>query len=76
MEQPWSQSAHALCVQAVAVSTAPLLVRSTALPFLAEGKKWSGYRIRTLQDDIEDGDAIILDDSDLVDYDTSNLPDM
>jgi P4 family phage/plasmid primase-like protien len=38
------------------------------------GKKWSGYRIRTLQDDIEDGDAILLDDEDLVCYDNTNLP--
>jgi hypothetical protein len=43
-----------------------------------KGKKWSGYRVRTLQDDIEDGDAIVLDDGDLVDYDDnkSNLPQM
>ena len=44
----------------------------------AKGKKWKGYRIRTLQDDIEDGDAVILDDDDLVDYgdDGKNLPPM
>lgn len=42
-----------------------------------KGKKWSGYRLRTLQDDIEDGEAIILGDEDLVDYDNdNNLPDM
>jgi P4 family phage/plasmid primase-like protien len=41
-----------------------------------KGKKWTGYRIRTLQDDIEDGDAIILNDDDLVDYDACNLPEM
>jgi len=40
-----------------------------------KGKKWKGYRIRTLQDDINNGDAIILDDSDMVDYDI-NLPPM
>ena len=33
-----------------------------------KGKKWKGYRIRTLQDDIDSGDAIVLEDSDLVDY--------
>jgi hypothetical protein len=43
-----------------------------------KGKKWKGYRIRTLQDDIEDGDAIILNEDDLVDYDEDgkNLPPM
>jgi len=45
------------------------------------GKKWSGYRIRTIQDEVDAGDAIILDDEDLVDYDIveskqSNLPPM
>ena len=42
------------------------------------GKKWKGYRIRTLQDQINDGSAIVLDDEDLVDYtDNSNfLPQM
>jgi len=39
-----------------------------------KGKKWKGYRIRTLQDDIEEGDAIVLNDNDLVNYDESNLP--
>lgn len=39
------------------------------------GKKWKGYRIRTLQDDIEKGDAIVLGDEDLIDYsEKSNLP--
>lgn len=32
------------------------------------GKKWKGYRQRTLQDDIASGDVVILDESDLVDY--------
>lgn len=32
------------------------------------GMRWHGYRIRTLQDDIESGDAVILNDSDLVNY--------
>lgn len=40
------------------------------------GKKWHGYRIRTLQDEIDSGDAIVLDDDDLVEYydDNNNLP--
>jgi phage/plasmid-associated DNA primase len=42
------------------------------------GKKWEGYRIRTLADDVEDGSVVILEEEDLVDYDggTSNLPDL
>ena len=32
------------------------------------GIKWSGYRIKTLQDDVEAGDVIILDNNDLVKY--------
>ena len=42
------------------------------------GKKWKGFRIRTLQDDIDNGDAIILGDDDLVDYGNNgnNLPPM
>jgi phage/plasmid-associated DNA primase len=40
-----------------------------------KGKQWSGYRIRTIQDDIEDGEVVILEDGDLVDYnDDANLP--
>jgi phage/plasmid-associated DNA primase len=34
------------------------------------GKKWYGYRVRTLQDDIDVGDAIVLGEEDLVDYDS------
>jgi hypothetical protein len=43
-----------------------------------KGKKWQGYRIRTLQDDIDNGDAIVLGDDDLVNYDDDgkNLPPM
>lgn len=43
-----------------------------------KGKKWKGYRIRTLQDDIDNGDAIVLDDDDLIDYEDNgkNLPPM
>ena len=36
------------------------------------GKKWTGYRIKTLQDDINNGDAIVMDESDLVNYDYEN----
>lgn len=32
------------------------------------GFKWKGFRIRNLQDDIQDGNAIVLDESDLIDY--------
>jgi phage/plasmid-associated DNA primase len=32
------------------------------------GKKWKGYRQRTLQDDINDGNVIIITEKDLVDY--------
>jgi P4 family phage/plasmid primase-like protien len=32
------------------------------------GPKWKGYRIRTLQDDVEDGTVVILEDNDLVNY--------
>ena len=37
------------------------------------GKKWRGYRIKTLSNHIEDGDALRLGEEDLVDY---NLPEM
>ena len=33
------------------------------------GKRWRSYRIRTLQDDIESGNVVILDESDLITYD-------
>lgn len=32
------------------------------------GMKWRGYRLRTLQDDIDAGDVMLLEDSDFVDY--------
>ena len=40
--------------------------------------KWKGYRIRTLQDDVDSGDVIILDQDDLVNYETEGkaLPPM
>ena len=34
------------------------------------GVKWNGYRIRTLQDDVDSGDVIILEDDDLVKYES------
>ena len=37
------------------------------------GKKWSGFRIRTLQDDIESGDIVIMGESDLVDYSSEGV---
>ena len=36
--------------------------------------KWNGYRIRTLQDDVDCGEVIILDEDDLVKYDQSVPP--
>jgi hypothetical protein len=30
--------------------------------------RWYGYRIRTIDDDVEEGTAIVLEDDDLVDY--------
>ena len=35
--------------------------------------KWKGYRIRTLKDDIDSGNAIVLDETDLVDYENSEI---
>ena len=32
------------------------------------GCRWHGYRVRTLQDDVESGDAVILEEDDLVEY--------
>jgi len=32
------------------------------------GIKWQGYRIRTLQDDVDSGEVVILDEDDLVTY--------
>jgi len=40
------------------------------------GCKWKGYRIRTLQDDIELGEAVILGTDDFVNYDGKALPPM
>lgn len=33
-----------------------------------EGKKWKGYRQKTIKDDVDAGEAIILTEEDLVDY--------
>ena len=38
--------------------------------------KWNGYRIRTLQDDVDCGEVVILDEDDLVKYDQSAPPPM
>uniref|UniRef100_A0A6C0D0F3 SF3 helicase domain-containing protein n=1 Tax=viral metagenome TaxID=1070528 RepID=A0A6C0D0F3_9ZZZZ len=35
------------------------------------GCKWKGYRIRTLQDNIDSGDAVVLEEEDLVDYENN-----
>lgn len=35
---------------------------------IPEGKKWKGYRQKTLKDDVDNGEAIILTEEDLVDY--------
>jgi P4 family phage/plasmid primase-like protien len=42
------------------------------------GVKWHGYRIRTLQDDLDSGEVVILDENDLVKYsdDGKALPPM
>lgn len=37
------------------------------------GVKWTGYRIRTLQDDLDSGEVIILEEDDLVKYETDGL---
>jgi len=36
--------------------------------------RWNGYRIRTLQDDVDSGEVVILDEDDLVKYDQSAPP--
>jgi len=38
------------------------------------GIRWHGYRIRTLQDDIESGDAVVLEGDDLVNYANDGKP--
>ena len=41
-----------------------------------KGVRWKGYRIRTLQDDIDEGSAIVLNEEDLVNYNNNNKPPM
>ena len=36
------------------------------------GIKWSGYRVRTLEDDIIDGNAIVLEEEDFENYDSGD----
>ena len=38
----------------------------------APGVKWYGYRVRTLDDDVLEGNAIVLDENDLVEYSENN----
>jgi hypothetical protein len=33
-----------------------------------KGKSWSGYRQKTLKDDLDSGDIVILEEDDLVNY--------
>jgi P4 family phage/plasmid primase-like protien len=35
---------------------------------ISEGAKWKGYRLKTLQDDVANGDAVIFEEEDLVNY--------
>lgn len=37
------------------------------------GKKWKGYRQRTLQDDVANGDVIILEQEDMMDYSAADI---
>lgn len=41
-----------------------------------KGNKWKGYKIRNLQQEIDEGSAIVLGKEDLVDYKVKNLPPM
>lgn len=43
-----------------------------------KSKKWLGARLRTLKDDIDEGEAVVMEEEDLVDYEEGkgNLPDM
>tara|TARA_A100001011_G_C14313335_1_gene846727 strand:+ start:73 stop:2808 length:2736 start_codon:yes stop_codon:yes gene_type:complete len=38
--------------------------------------KWMGYRIRTLQEDLDEGNAVMLNESDLVNYENNHFPPM
>ena len=37
-----------------------------------KGYRWRGYRIRTLQEDLDSGNAIVLEEDDLINYDDEN----
>jgi phage/plasmid-associated DNA primase len=37
-----------------------------------KGYRWHGYRIRTLQEDLDAGNAIVLEDDDLINYNDEN----
>lgn len=39
----------------------------------APGIVWKGYKLRTLQDDLDEGNAFILEKDDLINYDDDNL---
>jgi phage/plasmid-associated DNA primase len=40
-----------------------------------KGKRWSGYRIKNLQDELERGETVMMEQTDLVDYENGhNLP--
>ena len=39
----------------------------------SKGISWRGYRIRTLQDDIDCGDAVVLGENDFVDYESKDF---
>ena len=41
---------------------------------MLSGLKWKGYRKKTLDDELESGDAIILDEGDLITYETNGKP--
>ena len=41
-----------------------------------KGNKWKGYKIKTLSDQVDSGDVIIMDENDFVEYNTNNLPPM
>jgi hypothetical protein len=38
------------------------------------GAKWRGFKIRTIQDDVDAGDAIVMAEDDLVDYGNGKPP--
>jgi hypothetical protein len=38
------------------------------------GCGWKGYKIRTIEEEIESGDAVILEEDDLVNYNKQSKP--